>query len=67
MILVDAVGHVTYVERTMQDDATDPDEADWLLNTLEFDITNTDRDGERNERTKTKSVKQDQSSRCRSG
>ena len=51
----------------MQDDATDPDEADWLLNTLEFDITNTDRDGERNQRTKTNSVKQDQSSSCRSG
>lgn len=39
MVLVDGSGHVTYVERTMEDDATDPDEAEWRLSKYEFDIT----------------------------
>lgn len=39
MVLVDGSGHASYVERTMEDDATDPDEAEWKLNTYEFDIT----------------------------
>lgn len=39
MVLVDGNGHATYVERTMESDATDPDEAEWRLNTYEFDIT----------------------------
>ena len=38
MVLVDAVGHVTYVERSMEDGATDPDKAEWRLATHEFDI-----------------------------
>jgi len=38
VVLVDATGHATYVERTLQDDATDPDEAEWRLSTHEFDI-----------------------------
>ena len=39
---MDAKGHVTYVERTMEDDATDPDEAEWRINTWEFDMQDTD-------------------------
>lgn len=39
VVLVDGSGHATYVERTMEDDATDPDEAKWKLNMYEFDIT----------------------------
>ena len=42
VLLVDAKGHVTYVERTMEDDATDPDEAEWRINTWEFDVQDTD-------------------------
>lgn len=43
VVLVDASGHVTYVERTMEDNATDPDIAEWRLTTHEFDIQdNTD-------------------------
>ena len=38
VVLVDATGHATYVERTLEDDATDPDEAEWRLSTHEFDI-----------------------------
>lgn len=38
VLLVDAKGHVTYVERTMEDDATDPDEAEWRINNWEFDM-----------------------------
>lgn len=38
MVLVDGSGHATYVERTMEDGATDPDEAKWRLKTYEFDI-----------------------------
>ena len=38
MVLVDGSGHATYVERTMEECATDPDEAQWRLNTHEFDI-----------------------------
>ena len=38
VVLVDANGHATYVERTMEEDATDPDEAEWRLNTFEFDV-----------------------------
>ena len=38
MVLVDGSGHATYVERTMEDCGTDPDEAQWRLNTYEFDI-----------------------------
>ena len=38
MVLVDGSGHATYVERTMEEGATDPDEAQWRLNTYEFDI-----------------------------
>ena len=41
MVLVDATGHATYVERTLEDDASDPDEAEWRLNTHEFDIRDT--------------------------
>jgi len=37
-VLVDGSGHATYVERTMEEGATDPDEAQWRLNTYEFDI-----------------------------
>ena len=43
MVLVDAKGHATYVERTMNDDATDPHDArNWELSTYEFDIQNTE-------------------------
>ncbi|KAJ7375237.1 regulation of mRNA cap binding [Desmophyllum pertusum] len=38
VVLVDANGHATYVERTMDEDGTDPDEAEWRLNTFEFDL-----------------------------
>lgn len=38
VVLVDGSGHATYVERTMEEDATDPDEAKWRVNTYEFDI-----------------------------
>ncbi|KAJ7319150.1 Transport and Golgi organization protein 2 [Desmophyllum pertusum] len=38
VVLVDANGHATYVERTMDEDGTDPDEAEWGLNTFEFDL-----------------------------
>ena len=38
MVLVDGSGHATYVERTMEEDATDPDEAQWRVNTYEFDV-----------------------------
>lgn len=38
MVLVDGSGHATYVERTMEDCATDPDEAQWRLSRYEFDI-----------------------------
>ena len=38
VVLVDATGHATYVERTLEDDATDPDEAEWRISTHEFDI-----------------------------
>ncbi|XP_020607788.1 uncharacterized protein LOC110046434 [Orbicella faveolata] len=38
VVLVDGSGHATYVERTMEEGATDPDEAQWRLNTHEFDI-----------------------------
>lgn len=38
VVLVDASGHVTYVERTMHDGSTDPDEAEWRLNSHEFDV-----------------------------
>ena len=38
MVLVDGSGHATYVERTMEENATDPDEAQWRVNTYEFDI-----------------------------
>ena len=38
VVLVDATGHATYVERTLEDDATDPDEAEWRLSTHEFEI-----------------------------
>ena len=38
MVLVDASGHATYVERTLEDNATDPDKAEWRLTTHEFDI-----------------------------
>ena len=38
MVLVDATGHATYVERTLEDDATDPDEAEWRLSSHKFDI-----------------------------
>ena len=41
MLLVDAKGHATYVERTLEDDASDPDEAEWRLSTQEFDIRDT--------------------------
>lgn len=41
VLLVDAKGHVTYVERTMED-ATDPDEAEWRINKWEFDMQDTD-------------------------
>ena len=41
MVLVDATGHATYVERTLEDDAGDPDEAEWRLSTYEFDIRDT--------------------------
>ena len=41
MVLVDSSGHATYVERTMEGDATDPDEAEWGLSTYEFDIQDT--------------------------
>ena len=41
MVLVDAKGHATYVERTLEDDASDPDEAEWRLSTYEFDIRDT--------------------------
>ena len=37
-MLVDASGHVTYVERAMQDGASDPDEAEWRVNSHEFDV-----------------------------
>ena len=39
MVLVDGSGHATYVERTMEEGATDPDEAQWRMNTYEFDVT----------------------------
>lgn len=42
VILVDASGHATYVECTMEDEATDPDKAEWELSTYEFDIQDTD-------------------------
>ena len=42
VLLVDAKGHATYVERTMEDDATDPDEAEWRINKWEFDMQDTD-------------------------
>lgn len=42
VLLVDAKGHATYVERTMEDDATDPDEAEWIINEWEFDMQDTD-------------------------
>lgn len=38
---MDSKGHVTYVERTMED-ATDPDEAEWRINKWEFDMQDTD-------------------------
>ena len=38
VVLVDATGHATYVERTLEDDATDPDEAEWRISTHEFEI-----------------------------
>ena len=38
MVLVDGSGRATYVERTMEEGVTDPDEAQWRLNTYEFDI-----------------------------
>ena len=38
MVLVDGSGHATYVERTMEEDATDPDEAQWRVNTYEFEV-----------------------------
>jgi len=38
VVLVDGSGHATYVERTMEDCATDPDEAQWRLSRYEFDI-----------------------------
>ena len=41
VVLVDAKGHATYVERTLEDEATDPDEAEWRLSTHEFDIHET--------------------------
>lgn len=39
---MDAKGHATYVESTMEDNATDPDQAKWGLGTYEFDIQDTD-------------------------
>lgn len=42
MVLVDAKGHATYVECTMEDDATDPDVAEWGLSIYEFDIQDTE-------------------------
>lgn len=39
---MDAKGHATYVESTMEDNATDPDQAKWGLSTYEFDIQDTD-------------------------
>ena len=44
VVLVDAKGHATYVESTMEDNATDPDQAKWKLSTYEFDIDDTDID-----------------------
>ncbi|XP_068681144.1 transport and Golgi organization protein 2 homolog [Montipora foliosa] len=41
VVLVDAQGHATYVERTMEDGATDPDEAEWRTSSYEFDIQDT--------------------------
>ena len=38
VVLVDGSGHATYVERTMEDGATDPDQAEWRLNAHEFDV-----------------------------
>lgn len=38
VLLVDAHGHATYVERTMDQNASDPDEAEWKVSTYEFDI-----------------------------
>ena len=38
VVLVDGSGHATYVERTMEEDATDPDEAQWRVNTYEFEV-----------------------------
>lgn len=39
VLLVDKDGHATYVERTMDENASDPDEADWKVSTYEFKIT----------------------------
>lgn len=37
-MLVDANGHATYVERTMDEIASDPDEAEWTVNSYEFEM-----------------------------
>lgn len=38
VMLVDATGHATYVERTMDEHASDPDEAEWTVNSYEFEM-----------------------------
>ena len=38
MVLVDGNGNATYVERTMDENANAPDEAEWRLSNYEFDV-----------------------------